>query len=60
MLTRSLIAYLLIVLLVAGAAAVVWWNVHHSRDRTIARQKARHRDAAAARTALADPGDEDG
>jgi len=57
--TRLLIAYLLIVVLAGGAAVAIWSNVHHSRRRTEARQRARMRVAATARTDAAEPNEVD-
>jgi hypothetical protein len=45
MTTRLVVAYALIALLVLAAAGIAWWNVHHSRPRTEARQRARRRAA---------------
>ena len=42
---RQLIAYLLIALLVAGGAALVGFRRYHSRERTIARDQKRTREA---------------
>jgi hypothetical protein len=51
---RLLIAYGLMLLIALGLGAAAWWNLYHSRTRSLARQRKRESASSSARTGSSD------